>query len=378
MTEPKNQGQWSPQQWDAIWRAQSWLANPQGQQVFRIWGWAGTGKTTLARHLAAGVRGPVVYGSFTGKAALVMRNAGCWGASTLHSLLYQTRQNPNTGEWITHPRDDSPIKTADLVVVDEVSMVGPGLGDDLLDHGRPVLVLGDPGQLPPINGVSQLTGVSPDVQLTEIHRQALNSPVTQLAHRVRTGQPVYPGTWGSSAIIPRGHLTEEELDVVLVNADAVLVGTNATRITMNQRIRRARGLTTNPDWMPVPGDQLVCLKNSRRWNLINGATWTVVQARRINNGLIELELNPGDGTDVTERFRVPQEWFQGRENQLTPERRERYPEFTWGWALTVHKAQGSQWPRVVVFDESRVFRDKRNQWLYTAVTRASESVTLIT
>lgn len=370
--------QWSPGQLDALFRAQAWIHRPQGQQIFRIWGWAGTGKTTLAQTLASDVRGSVVYGAFTGKAALVMRSRGCEGASTLHSLLYHSRVNPATGEVIWERNRDSPIKNAQLVVVDEVSMVNDELAQELIQWGRPILVLGDPAQLPPISGqANTLTGPTPDIELTEIHRQALNSPVTQIAHRVRTGEILRPGVWGDSTIIPRRLLTDDQLDQVLLEADQVLVGRNATRIQLNQRIRRARGLTSTPEWMPVPGDQLVCTRNSRQYNLINGGQWWVKSATSAKNGLINLSLVSDDQYQTEEDFRVPREYFQGTESTLDPKKRSQYPEFTWGWALTTHKAQGSQWPHVVVMDESGAFRENQNRWLYTAVTRASERVTLI-
>src|ERR1041385_1883895 len=87
----------SPQQDAALKAVAEWLkAKPgRGQTplVFRLFGYAGTGKTTLARHIAEGVDGKVLCAAFTGKAALVMRSKGCEGASTIHSLIYKTLEN---------------------------------------------------------------------------------------------------------------------------------------------------------------------------------------------------------------------------------------------------------------------------------------------
>ena len=80
--------EWSPQQEQALSAVSAWLKDKDGPQVFRLFGWAGTGKSTLARHLAQGVKS-VKYAAFTGKAALVMRKRGCKGASTIHSLIYK-------------------------------------------------------------------------------------------------------------------------------------------------------------------------------------------------------------------------------------------------------------------------------------------------
>ena len=121
--------------------------------LFRLFGYAGTGKTTLARHLAAGIDGEVKFAAFTGKAALVMRGKGCSGASTIHSLIYRARESgeetPTFELW-----DDAPASRAKLIVIDECSMVDAELGRDLMSFGVPVLVLGDPAQLPPFRAAA--------------------------------------------------------------------------------------------------------------------------------------------------------------------------------------------------------------------------------
>jgi exodeoxyribonuclease-5 len=65
----------------------------------------------------------------------------------------------------------SMLREAKLLVLDEVSMVGDEMAHDLLSFGKPILVLGDPGQLPPVRGEGAFTKVQPDVMLTEVHRQ---------------------------------------------------------------------------------------------------------------------------------------------------------------------------------------------------------------
>ena len=133
-------------------------------QIFRLFGYAGTGKTTLARHLAEAVDGKVQFAAFTGKAALVMRSKGCHGASTIHSLIYRARESgeeiPSFDLW-----DEAPASKAELIVIDECSMVDAELGRDLMSFGVPLLVLGDPAQLPPIQGGGFFTEAEPDVML---------------------------------------------------------------------------------------------------------------------------------------------------------------------------------------------------------------------
>jgi exodeoxyribonuclease-5 len=143
---------WSAEQETALARVGAWLRRGE-PQVFRLFGYAGTGKTTLATHVAEDVEGGVVFGAFTGKAALVMRARGCRDAATIHSLIYRSKESEEGGPSFVINRS-SPAAKADLIVVDECSMVDEALGRDLLSFGKPVLVLGDPAQLPPVKAAA--------------------------------------------------------------------------------------------------------------------------------------------------------------------------------------------------------------------------------
>src|SRR5262249_4286947 len=153
----------SPQQDDALCAAARWLRAPSAQ-VFRLFGYAGTGKTTLAKHLAEHIDGRVLFAAYTGKAAHVMRAKGCKDAGTLHSLIYICTETED-GPWF-ELTDQSPLAAAELLIVDECSMVDARLGNDILSFGVPVLVLGDPEQLPPVHGAGFFTNATPDVLLT--------------------------------------------------------------------------------------------------------------------------------------------------------------------------------------------------------------------
>src|SRR5262249_38385567 len=157
----------TPQQDAALVAAANWLKDAQGRAaIFRLFGYAGTGKTTLARHLAKGVDGKVLFAAFTGKAACVMRSKGCYGASTIHSLIYKPRERQ--GETRSSARGEgAPASKAKLIVIDECSMVDAELARDLMSFGVPLLVLGDPAQLPPIQGGGFFTDAEPDAMLTE-------------------------------------------------------------------------------------------------------------------------------------------------------------------------------------------------------------------
>src|SRR4051812_25813648 len=175
------------------------------QQVFRLFGYAGTGKTTLARHLAQNVDGKVAFAAFTGKAAMVMRAKGCFGASTIHSLIYRARESgeetPSFDLW-----EDAPASKAKLIVIDECSMVDADLGRDLLSFGVPILVLGDPAQLPPISGGGFFTAEEPDMMLTEVHRQARDNPIIRLSMDVREGRGLEYGDFGAVQVVERAAL----------------------------------------------------------------------------------------------------------------------------------------------------------------------------
>ncbi|WP_114945816.1 ATP-dependent DNA helicase [Microvirga calopogonii] len=360
---------WSPQQDAALKAVAEWLRRGD-RPVFRLFGYAGTGKTTLAKHIAENVDGEVAFGAYTGKAALVLRTKGCTDASTIHSMIYRSRESDENGPQFVLNRQ-SPASKADLIIIDECSMVDEELGRDLLSFGQPVLVLGDPAQLPPVKGGGFFTEGEPDVMLTEVHRQAKDNPIIHLSMQVREGGRLEPGTYGESRIIRR-----REIDAAAVmEADQVLVGLNKTRRLYNTRLRELNGYR---DPMPAAGEKLVCLRNDKTKGLLNGGTWSIQALRGIRNDFIRMDVLPDD--DARRRsveVAVHKAFFEGTEEEVPFVLRKESDEFTYGYALTVHKAQGSQWDDLVLFDESYAFREHRSRWLYTALTRAAEKVTVV-
>jgi exodeoxyribonuclease V len=371
---------WSPQQDAAIKAVRDWLADKRAPQIFRLFGFAGSGKTTLAKHLAADVRGHVLYACFTGKAALVLRKKGCEGAGTIHGLIYKPQQDEVTGEYTFKLNPDSGAAYAGLVIIDEVSMVGEELARDLLSYGTKVLVLGDPAQLPPVKGEGFFINAQPDVMLTEVHRQAAENPIIRMSMDIREGRGLKSGTYGDSVVVRRADVERDWLQDRVLGADQLLCGLNRSRQTFNGRIRELKGLVgAEALWVPVPGDRLVCLRNNREKNLFNGGLWNVEGGsmshgrKHVNTRIKSLDEEDMPPIDVS----TPVEFFTGTEKDLDWKERRKADEFTYGWALTCHKAQGSQWDNVIVFDESRTFREDAAKWLYTAVTRAAERVTVV-
>ena len=372
----------TPHQDTALKAVADWLRAKPGEgttpQVFRLFGFAGTGKTTLARHVAEGVDGEVKYAAFTGKAALVMRNRGCDGASTIHSLIYRARETrdeqPTFELW-----DDAPASKAKLIVIDECSMVDAELGRDLMSFECPLLVLGDPAQLPPIQGGGFFTSAEPDAMLTEVHRQAQDDPIVRLSMDIRSGEYLEPGRYGESEVVAKADLDPQRV----LEADQVLLGRNITRRNYNTRMRERRGFTEE---LPEAGDKLVCLRNNRKKGLFNGSLWTVKErgsrkrgaATGAKAGVINMRILPEDDSGMKGmKVNVRAECFEGGIENFDWPQRKPYDEFDYGYVLTVHKAQGSQWDDVVLFDESFAFQDTRERWLYTGITRAAKRLTIV-
>ncbi len=396
VTVPMITHTWSPQQTAALAAVDEWLKTGS-KPFFYLAGYAGTGKTTLARHFAEGM--DVAFGSFTGKAASVMRDKGCEGATTIHRLIYESRSKSSARlkelqaelaeetdttkqhtirilirgevETLKQPafqlNPDADIRSCALIIIDECSMVNGWMADDLLSFGVPVLVLGDPAQLPPVMGQGYFTKGEPDFMLTEVHRQARESGILRLATDVRMGKALEYCDLGDARVMKKGDLDPNDVP----SYDQVLVGRNKTRHGTNKRIRELIGRTSE---FPQEGDRLVCLRNNHELGLLNGEIYTAGgDARVFPDGTLQLFIEDGSRPQSVDAWQAP---FLG-------EKLEHYDssgdtqEFTYGYVLTAHKAQGSQWPRVIVFDESRFFRANWQKWLYTAITRASEELTVI-
>ncbi|HZZ61600.1 MAG TPA: FYDLN acid domain-containing protein [Roseiarcus sp.] len=361
--------EWSREQVEAIDKVGRWLKAGE-PQVFRLFGYAGVGKTTLARHVAEGAHGETAFAAFTGKAAMVMRANGCAGATTIHALIYRAREGDEGAPTFTL-NADGPASRAGLIVIDECSMVDAELARDLLSFGKPILVLGDPFQLPPVKGGGFFTESAPDVMLTAIHRQAADDPIIRLSQIVRSGGELKEGAYGDTRIVRRGAIDAAQV----LASDQVLVGVNRTRRAYNQRMRALNGFS---EPLPVPSDRLVCLRNDRTKGLINGGLWRVEALGGVQKDFVKMTVRPEDeGSAKAVKVAVLKHFFKGTEGELAPLVRRQSDEFDYGYALTVHKAQGSQWDDVMLFDESFAFREHRARWLYTGLTRAAKRLTLV-
>lgn len=369
-----------------------WLSEGNSQHL-TLGGYAGTGKTTLLaalRHVLAQNKPKmsVAFCAYTGKAAQVLRarlkqekilqpTDNC---STLHSLMYYSEgKKDGTPSW----RKRESLKY-DLLVVDEASMVSEEIWTDLLSFGKPVLAVGDHGQLPPINSQFNLME-QPDITLEKIWRQAADSPIIQLATMARTTGQIPVGEYGIGVRKLNRNLPEtgDEVEQILrgsAEERLVLCGYNHTRQKLNAHMRELREFET-PE--PARGDIVVCLRNSRESGLYNGQLGVIEAIIAADNDpeniwwyvVANFDDNKFEGY-------VPREQFSAPSTIARPPRRPKKDMvglFDFGYALTVHKAQGSQAPKVLVFEERFAKMDDQEwrRWLYTAITRAESDLTIV-
>ena len=364
-----------------------------------ISGYAGSGKSTLVKFIVQSLPGvdpekDVVYATFTGKAAQVLLKKGNKNVSTLHKLLYESLPRPD-GSWYRKPVERIPYK---IVVVDEVSMVPQSMIEQLFKYSIYLLALGDPFQLPPIqkDDVNTLLD-KPHVFLDEIMRQAQESEIIRVSMDIREGKLI--DTFNGSEVKIFNPADFEES--MLLWADQVLVGTNQTRINLNNTMRRLLGREGGPQ----DGDKVICLKNE--WDiladnedpLVNGTIgylkdsystyvnfprflgghhFDVLQSDFVSDGgALFRDINMDKKMIMTGEKCC--DWKTAYTIGRNLNHKYKLPkEFTYGYAVTCHKAQGSQWEKVLIVEEKFPFdKTEHARWLYTALTRAEEKAVII-
>jgi exodeoxyribonuclease-5 len=343
-----------------------WLRSP-GKQILRLGGFAGTGKTTLVKHILAESRVEHAVTSFTGKAVSVLRRKGTVYAQTLHSFLYEPHDNGDgTVTFTKRPRAE--LERFELVVNDESSMISSELHKDLLDTGAKILYVGDPGQLEPVGDNPNLMKDC-DYVLKTIHRQAAESPILNFATAIRQGSPI--GTQytasndhGEVLVCSKNTAIHEHVD----EADQIICGLNATRTTLNAAIRLHKGFSGPL----VEGEKLICLRNDKKAGLFNGMILyvTKIRAEWSDCWLCDLtdELDKRySRIKVNRQCILEGEWKQS--NGRVPFE---HNLFAYGYVVTCHKAQGSEWDTVVVIDQANSRLWTPSKWRYTAITRAAK------
>lgn len=365
----------SSDQQRAMAKISAWISSPT--KTITLAGLAGTGKTTLIKEVVRKVRGKASVCAFTGKAAHVLTQKGV-KASTMHSLIYTpavicgkcgspcTQDEAATKCFCSSPdpRDGfakRPILPHPLVIVDEASMVNRILLQDLESFDVKILYVGDHGQLEPVGDDPGLMA-NPDIKLEKIHRQAAGSPIIQFAHHVRVGKA--PRTFGADAVVTRRIPSDFHL------FDAILCAYNKTRVLANERVRQRLGFDTA---LPQPGERLICLRNNRDIGVFNGQLANLEKVSQ-RGGQLQLDVTDDTGQRISDIPALAAQF--GAEKTL----RDIPPDISlwdFGYAMTVHKSQGSEWDRVLVLEQiSRLWSAPR--WRYTAATRAAKHLTYCT
>ncbi len=370
----------SGDQSDALEAVLAWIRNPM-QPYFAMGGYAGTGKTTLIREVVRLVGPHTRVCAYTGKAAHVLRSKGIEDAQTIHSLIYAPETHCSFCDALLEDHESCRryrqchkaatetrfalvhIVDADLIVVDEASMVDAEIHADLLSFGIPVLYVGDHGQLEPVNSdKNPKIMASPDVRLEQIHRQAEGSAILKFAHHVR--QHRLPETMGDEARVIYTSVAPKDAHTY----DIVLVGKNETRVAMNRKIRSS--LRFVGDW-PQPSERVVCLRNCKEYGIFNGMLATVLQVHVDDDGGVpEIDIVTDDDVTIKGIKFAPEQF--GARKRLDDVSRKRAL-FDFGYALTVHKSQGSSWKRVLVLEWIHP-ETSAARWRYTAATRASDEL----
>lgn len=358
-------------------------------QYVTLGGYAGTGKTTMiavirrALHaIDPGIK--VGFVSFTGKAARVLQSRikeadvlyKQDSVGTIHSLIYTPIVNAKEEiiGWKTKDEIDR-----DLIIIDEGSMVDATIWEHLKAYRVPMIVVGDHGQLPPIKGNFTLMQ-SPNVRLEEIHRQAKKNPIIALSIEARQSGFISPGRYGKNVVKynPENSETGEVMQEMLTNYDPealILCGYNKTRKKLNAYIRAALGFES-PE--PVVGDRVICLRNNHKAGIYNGMLGSIATIMKMNERAYSVNIDI-DGENEPYSGLISCEQFNADSALNFTQDRSKYHGidlFDFGYALTVHKAQGSQAKRVILFEErfARMTDDEWRRWLYTAVTRAEEEL----
>lgn len=377
------------QQESALSQIQSWL-KVKKSPVFVLSGYAGTGKTTLIQKIVEGLNDKTFFCAFTGKAALAMRDRGIPDAKTIHQTIYKQlsrkklleefeevnaefkisegeekkrlqKRKDEINQLLSNPEfilnTSSEAYNAPLIVVDEFSMLTEKLVNDLTSFGKKILFIGDPGQLDPVDKENKegKCPLKPDVFLTDVVRQALESPIIRAATSVREhGKLVDIPNCADFAALKRPASEE-----ILKSADQVICGLNRTRSSINSQFAKKVEV----------GTKIVCLHNNHQEGIFNGQLATITgldeDSDEDNHASFKADIESA-GTEIVD-LNIWKGTFEGK--TPTYYDKKQYDIFDYGYAITCHKAQGSEFDKVVVIAD---WPGDQKKFLYTAITRAKK------
>ncbi|GMA99985.1 AAA family ATPase [Pelosinus sp. IPA-1] len=379
----------------------------QKESSYILAGYAGTGKTTIAENIVKyglSLKYECIITAPTNQAVKVLKEK--FGDikvvfKTLHSILYGS-PDPDTGDWVPSVT----FKSYHLILVDEASMISRSVYSDLINEVQSakakVIFFGDSFQLEPVGDDPEILH-NKNFELTEVKRQGASSEILLYATCLRNlKQIIVPNeSRGAVRILGKQATARAFLQSVVQNEDSIfIIGTNKARLILNQKARQVKFGENSTD-EPQNGDRILFIGNGTRF--VNGDRLTLdevtvitakilpirgnaeespstVRAYLITNNNHKILLLPAiekssvyhaQFLDVKEHF--PVDWYDknaiSRKNELSKE----VSIATYGYVITAHKSQGSQWEKVFVHQDA--FRNNP-RWLYTAVTRAEKELTL--
>lgn len=366
---------------EAVDRIVEWYKN-SSKQEFRLAGYAGTGKSSLISllpsllHKAVNKYVPIKYGAYTGKAAKVLNNKNI-PATTIHSMIYDAnvRLNEETGLLEHHYTLKQNIG-AELIIIDEASMVSHEIYKDLKSFKKKILFVGDSGQLPPIDSELNLMDEKEiDFTLQKIHRQAEGSNIIRLSVAIRHGDNIVDHQTDSTAKMRFNQFDQQNY----LNFDQLITGKNVDRVAYNRLIRKMRGF--EDDNCPQPGDKMIFLRNNKNCGVLNGQQIVITGVKNVKNGYFihYVDLDNTKGGEACNEI-----WYKCINNpeptsRIKFEKGEYSPNLLqcdFAYCVSCHKYQGSQANSILLLDDKfgSWDADLRRRWLYTAVTRAQEKL----
>ncbi len=376
--------------------------------VYRVGGYAGTGKTHLLSELRKEInilnkKISVAFATFTGKAASVLKHKltemgsikGDDYIGTIHGLIYKalTKYDKQLKTyvvvgWKLIPKDEF---FNDIIIIDEGSMVSKEIWQDLMKFRRTIIVVGDHGQLPPISEKAFSLMHCPDFVLNKIHRQAEGNPIIQLSAFIRKNGYIPEHIWAPGIFkINWNHKKTQEIWKSLEHNEKLIVlcGFNSTRCGLNKNIRVKMNYKKV---LPYPGERIVCLRNNHTIKLMNGQigtlVWSMPEDKEIYRFTIDVDKEPdlyesiahistfGQNSYTTystePKIKIAQKYAKDKGYELDY--------YDYGYCISVHKSQGSEWDKVILFEQRTQHWDDEyyKRWLYTGVTRAKEKLMVI-
>lgn len=381
------------QQQEAHKLAEKWWKS--SRQLFELVGLAGTGKSTIINSLIHTLKlkpEEVIFCCFTGKAAQLLNMKGMY-AKTIHGVFYHRVPSPRlddegrpitiNGRPMTYPKfqkRESISPKIKLIVIDEGGMVGERLAKDILSFGVKVIVLGDTHQLPPVLD-RPFFFKNPDYSLTEIMRQAEDSPIVYLSQLIIQGKKLKYGKYGNNTYVIK---PEQVTDYLYSNADQILCAKNETRDKINNHIKF--DLIGHKRNEPYVGEKIICRQNN--WNLsiandiylINGLIGYIddIYLETYNNNFVEIEFRPDFlKKDAFSNIQLDLKYYGSNYEKRKNFGMSFFTKFELAYAISVHLSQGSEYNKVLYFKENIGGMDYQNKLDYTAITRAKQDIIIV-